>query len=220
MESLNVIKVIIADDHKLVRCGIKLMLKTDPKFSVTSEAASGTDVLNQLKMNKEADIILADLHMPDMSGLELMQQLKTEYQALRVIFLTMAEDENLITAAFNHGAEGYLTKDISTEELIFAINYVYNGGKYISANLSHRFFIKSVPAANLPVPATSSLKFNSREIEVLELISEGLTNCEMGEKLFLSKRTVEGHRRALIDKTKCRNSAALIKYAVIHGLIR
>lgn len=219
MQSLNVIKVIIADDHQLVRSGIKLLLETDPEISITSEAISGKDVLDQLNEKNYADIILTDFHMPDMSGMELLEQIKDKHPTMRVIFLTMVEDESVITSAFASGADGYLTKDITAEELIFAINHVQKGGKYISASL-HRFFIKSLQVMNVAMPETASLDFNPREIEVLELISEGLTNSEMGEKLFLSKRTVEGHRRALIDKTQCRNSAALIKYAVTHGLIR
>ena len=220
MEQKTALKVILADDHQLVRSGMKLLLETDPSIRITDEGASAVEVLKKLKTTKDVDIVLTDYHMPDMSGMELLIQLKAEQPERRVIFLTMVEDEKTVTEAFENGLDGYLTKDISTDELLFAINHIYNGGKYISANLSHRFFIKGINSSDAPQLSTSPLTFNEREIEVLELISEGLTNSEMGEKLFLSKRTVEGHRRALIEKTRTRNSAALVKYAVRHGLIK
>lgn len=220
MKSMNAIKVIIAEDHQLVRCGIKLLLETDPKIHIAGEAVSGKQVLQLLKINKDVDIILTDFHMPDMSGMELLQHLQAEHHTSKVVFLTMVEEEKTVNEAFENGVVGYLTKDISADELIFAINHIFQGGKYISANLSHRFFIKSLQVMDNADAIIPDVAFNSREIEVMALIAEGLTNDEMGEKLFLSKRTVEGHRRALIDKTKTRNSAALIKYAVTNGLIK
>jgi DNA-binding NarL/FixJ family response regulator len=217
---MDLIKVIIAEDHKLVRCGIRLLLETDPKISVVAEAVSGEQVLDILKKKELPDLILTDLHMPDTSGMELLKEIRLNYPSIGVIFLTMVEDDKVITEAFDNGAEGYLTKDISAEELLFAIDHIYNGGKYISATLSHRLFVRPLQSSETKGPATTHLEFNKREIEVLDLISQGMTNSEMGEKLFLSKRTVEGHRRSLIDKVQCRNSAELIKFAVTHGLIR
>jgi DNA-binding NarL/FixJ family response regulator len=217
---MDIIKVMIADDHKLIRCGIKLLLESDPKISVIAEATSGAEVLEILKKSVLPDLILTDLHMPDTSGMELLKALKVNYPTIRVVFLTMVEDDRVITEAFDNGAEGYMTKDISAEELLFAISHISDGGKYISASLSHQLFSRPLQAAQNLDSKTTGLEFNSREIEVLNLISQGLTNGEMGEKLFLSKRTVEGHRRSLIDKVQCRNSAELIKFAVTHGLIK
>jgi len=216
MDSIN---VVIAEDHKLVRSGIKLLLGSDPKISVIAEAVCGTQVLEFLKKNELPDMVITDFHMPDTSGMELLKEIRNHYPSIRVVFLTMVEDNNIITEAFSNGAEGYLTKDISADELLFAINHIYDGGKYISANLSHQLFLKPLQGAQKRDSATTSLEFNSREIEVLDLISQGLTNSEMGEKLFLSKRTVEGHRRSLIEKVQCRNSAELVKFAVKNGLI-
>ncbi|SDZ80590.1 response regulator transcription factor [Pedobacter hartonius] len=217
---MDSIRIIIAEDHNLVRCGIKLLLATDPKISVIAEAVSGAEVLGILKNNMELpDLILTDLNMPDTSGMELLKEIRTNYPAIGVIFLTMLEDNKSISEAFSNGAEGYLTKDISSEELLFAINHIRNGGKYISANLSHKLTIRQLQNVQQPVDELVNLEFNSREIQVLDMIAQGLTNSEMGEKLFLSKRTVEGHRRSLIGKAQCRNSAELIKFAVMHGLI-
>jgi two-component system response regulator NreC len=216
---MDVIKVIIAEDHKLVRCGIKLLLESDPMISVITEAVSGAQVLAFLKQNELPDLILTDLHMPDITGMELLKNIRINYPTLGVVFLTMVEDHEVITEAFDNGAEGYLTKDISSEELLFALKHIHGGGKYISANLSHQLFVRPQQSSRVPATETTDLEFNSREIEVLNLISQGMTNGEMGEKLFLSKRTVEGHRRSLIDKVQCRNSAELVKFAIMHGLI-
>jgi two-component system response regulator NreC len=216
---MELIKVVIAEDHKLVRSGIKLLLGSDPKISVSAEAVCGTQVLEYLKKNELPDMVITDFHMPDTSGMELLKEIRNHYPSVRVVFLTMVEDNTIITEAFDNGVEGYLTKDISADELLFAVNHIAGGGKYISADLSHQLFLKPTQGLQKQDSATTSLEFNSREIEVLDLISQGMTNTEMGEKLFLSKRTVEGHRRSLIEKVKCRNSAELVKFAVRQGLI-
>jgi DNA-binding NarL/FixJ family response regulator len=216
---MELIKVVIAEDHKLVRSGIKLLLGSDPKIAVIAEAVCGTEVLEYLKKNELPDMVITDFHMPDTSGMELLKEIRNHYPAVRVVFLTMVEDSTIITEAFDNGAEGYLTKDVSADELLFAVNHIAGGGKYISANLSHQLLLKPMQGLQKQDSATTNLEFNSREIEVLDLISQGMTNSEMGEKLFLSKRTVEGHRRSLIEKVKCRNSAELVKFAVRQGLI-
>jgi two-component system response regulator NreC len=216
---MELIKVVIAEDHKLVRSGIKLLLGSDPKIAVIAEAVCGTQVLEYLKKNELPDMVITDFHMPDTSGMELLKEIRNHYPSVRVVFLTMVEDDTIITQAFDNGAEGYLTKDIDAEEFLFAVNHIAGGGKYISANLSYQLFLKPMQRLQKQDSVTTSLEFNSREIEVLDLISQGMTNSEMGEKLFLSKRTVEGHRRSLIEKVKCRNSAELVKFAVRQGLI-
>lgn len=213
------INIILAEDHSLVRYGIKLLLETSKNISIIGEAISGLEVLDQLKRGNKPDIILTDLNMPEMSGMQLLKEVKENYPAISVVILTMIDEQNTIVEAFDHSAQGYLLKDISANELVYALTHVYNGGKYISSDLSHVFFKKSLQVFDSPVTSPSTLTFSSREMEVLSLIADGLTNSEMSEKLFLSKRTIEGHRQSLIDKTKCKNTASLIKYAVIHGII-
>lgn len=213
------INVILAEDHILVRHGIKLLLETDPNICVVAEAVSGNEVLDQLKKGIKADIILTDHHMPEMTGMQLVTKIKEQYPAIRTMMLTMIDDQSMIAAAFNNGAKGYLLKDIGADELVYAINHVHNGGVYVSADLSQLFFKKQFTASENNISETEALDFTSREMEVLTLLTDGFTNSEMSEKLFLSRRTIEGHRQSLIDKTKCRNSAALVKYAITHGLI-
>jgi len=213
------INIILADDHTVVRSGIKLLLEADPVINIIGEAVSGAGVLDLLKNDSKPDIILTDLHMPDLSGMELLKEVTAQYPAVRIVILTMVNDEFTVSAAFDNGARGYLVKNVGADELIFAIHHIANGGKYMSTDLSHFFFKKSVQVLNIAKEITAGLTFTSREMEILTLLSEGFTNGEMGEKLFLSARTIEGHRQSLIDKTKSKNTAALIKYAVVHGLV-
>jgi two-component system response regulator NreC len=214
------IDIILADDHSLVRYGIKLLLEADPQISVIRQAKSGLEVLDELKAGNHASMVLTDMDMPGMGGMELLKIIKTDYPQTQVVFLTMMESDTMISEAFGYGADGYLLKTIDAEEMVYAINHIYKGGKYISAALSHTFFMKSLQIINAPlVEENSDIILSSREIEVLTLISDGYTNMEISEKLYLSKRTIEGHRQSMIDKTKTRNTASLVKYAVTHGLI-
>jgi DNA-binding NarL/FixJ family response regulator len=213
------VKLILADDHTVVRSGIKMVLEGNPDIKIIGEAVSGLEVMDLLKNGVQPDIILTDLNMPHMSGMDLLKQVTTAYPEIRMIILTMVNDEITVSSAFENGAGGYLLKHVGIDELIFAINHVSGGGMYLSTDLAHYFFKKSVQILNEPKERATEVAFTSRELEILELLSDGYTNVEMGEKLFLSVRTVEGHRQSLIDKTKSKNTAVLIKYAVIHGLV-
>jgi two-component system response regulator NreC len=213
------INIILADDHSVVRTGIKHVLQTNPNIKITGEADSGLGVLKLLKSDVNADIILTDLHMPGMSGMELLKEVTTHYPSICSIMLTMVDDEMTVAAAFENGAKGFLLKNTSIDELMFAVSHVSNGGIYMSCDLSQFFFKKSMLAIKKPSLIVQELAFTARELEVLTLLSDGCTNVEMAERLFLSVRTIEGHRQSLIDKTKSKNTAVLIKYAVIHGLV-
>jgi two-component system response regulator NreC len=213
------VKLILADDHTVVRSGIKMVLEGNPDIEIIGEAVSGLGVMDLLKNGVQPDMILTDLNMPHMSGMDLLKQVTTAYPEIRMIILTMVNDEITVSSAFENGAGGYLLKHVGIDELIFAINHVSCGGKYLSTDLAHYFFKKSVQMLNEPKERATEVAFTSRELEILELLSDGYTNVEMGEKLFLSVRTIEGHRQSLIDKTKSKNTAVLIKYAVIHGLV-
>jgi two-component system response regulator NreC len=213
------IKIILADDHRVVRSGIKMVLEGDAEVEIIGEAVSGVGVMDLLKQGVQPDIILTDINMPHMSGLEMLQQVTIDYPDVRIIFLTMINDELTVSAAFDNGAKGFLVKHIGIDELMFAIHHIAKGGKYISTDLSYYFFKKSIEALNKPRERVSQIAFTSREMEVLDLLSDGCTNMEMAERLFLSVRTIEGHRQSLIDKTKSKNTAVLIKYAVTHGLV-
>jgi len=213
--------VILADDDTLVREGIKMILTAQERVNVLGEASNGTQVMNILSEGLVPHIVLTDINMPEMDGISLVSSLRKIYPAIKVIMLTMSDSNKFIQQSFTAGASGYLLKTIHPEELIFALNQVNTGERYICSTLSMRLLDRSIEWANHQSSQTDlNVDFSNREMEILGLIAEGLTNQEMSERLFLSKRTIEGHRQSLIEKTGCRNTATLIKYAVLNGMIQ
>ncbi|MDB5023226.1 MAG: DNA-binding response regulator [Mucilaginibacter sp.] len=214
----KMIKVILAEDHNIVRNGIKNLLQRDEKFNIVGEALNGREVLALLEAGIIPDIILADLDMPQMGGIELIENLRSMPGYIKTILLTMHADEKYLSDAFKAGAMGYLFRNVGADELLFAINYVYNNKKYICLDLSLSLLERN-NFSSVVKPNNYSNGFSKRELEILNLIAEGYTNQEIADKLYTSKRTVEGHRQALIDKTGVRNSPALVKFAVLNGII-
>lgn len=210
------LKIILAEDHNIVRNGIKVLLEREENIEIVIEATNGVEVLDALKNGDFADIILADINMPEMDGITLIKEIKHLYPEISVIILSMLDNEKYVLQAFNEGAEAYLLKNVSAEELLFCIHQVYSGKKYVCSELALKFLNRM----SLPVFENNvTHDFSIRELEILQLIAEGYTNTEMSDKLFISKRTVEGYRQNLIDKTGSKNSAALIRYALINGII-
>jgi DNA-binding NarL/FixJ family response regulator len=214
------IQIILAEDHNIVRNGIRSLLEKEKDFEVTGEAVNGTEVLELLKKGITADVVLADMNMPELSGVELTAKLKTTGPDCKIIMLSALDHEKYVIQAFQAGASGYLLKSVSPDELIFAIRHVYSNSQYICSELTTRFLNRLL---TIPDPASTELvegiELSGREIEILSLVAEGYTNQEIADKIFTSKRTIEGHRQALIDKTGSRNTAALIRFAMINGII-
>ncbi|RYE39555.1 MAG: response regulator transcription factor, partial [Sphingobacteriales bacterium] len=210
------LRILLAEDHNIVRNGIRMLLEADEHITIAAEATNGLEVLTILETGIEVDIVLADINMPEMDGLALIKELKTKFPHILVIILSMHDNEKYITQAFNEGASAYLLKSVSADELLFTLRHIHSGGKYLCSELTMKLLGKLLSDRNL-TGETSHVDFSIREIEVLKLIAEGMTNLEMADKLFISKRTVEGHRQSLIEKTGARNTAALIRYAVVHG---
>lgn len=218
------IKLVLTDDHRLFREGIKALLTEDEAIEVAGEAASGSELL-ELLTSVPADIVLLDISMPDMDGLEAINLLQRRHPDLKVLVLSMLDNEWYVHQMLEAGAAGYLLKNISKEELLEAIRLVASGMRYISPTLT----IDLLRKANHHVPPAPPLdhevvrkphkELSKRELEVLNLISEGFTNAEISEKLFTSKRTIETHRQNLLEKTHTKNTAALIKFAVLNRII-
>jgi DNA-binding NarL/FixJ family response regulator len=211
--------VILAEDDNLVRDGIRLLLETHEGFNVIGEAHNGLEAIELLKNGNKPDVILADINMPDMDGIELIKAVKEFDPKIQVVMLSMLDNEKYMIQSFSEGASGYLLKTVSPDELIFSLRQVVSGERYISSDLSFGLLERSSKRPPALPAEPVNLHLNSRELEILKLIGEGLTNSEMGEKLFISRRTVEGHRQNLMDKTGCKNTATLIKYAVLNRLI-
>ncbi|MEJ5963543.1 response regulator transcription factor [Pedobacter immunditicola] len=215
------LNVILADDDTLVREGIKMILIANESVNVLGEASNGTQVVGMVDEGATPDIVLTDINMPEMDGILLVETLKKINPGIKIIMLTMSDSNKFIQQAFTAGASGYLLKTIHPDELIFALNQVNQGDRYICSTLAMRLLDRSIEFANIQSsPNDLNIEFSNREMEILGLIAEGLTNQEMSERLFLSKRTIEGHRQSLIEKTGCRNTATLIKYAVLNGMIQ
>jgi len=215
------LNVILADDDTLVREGLRMLLVSDDYFKVVGEAANGQEVLDLITKGIKVDIVLTDINMPDMDGIALIKPLKAINESVKVIILSMVDTNKSIERSFVAGASAYLLKTISPAELLFAIKKVSRGGRYLCSNITLKLLERSMET-NYSSNADNEeqIDLTSREKEVLNLISEGLTNNEISEKLFLSKRTIEGHRQSLIEKTGCRNTASLIKYAILNGILQ
>lgn len=217
------IKILLAEDHLVVRNGIKLLLDTQENISVIGEADNGVQVLDIIQSGNVPDIILTDINMDVINGIELLKRLSYEYPSIRIIILSMLNTSPYVLEAFNKGAKGYLVKNVSYEELLFGINHVYRGGRYLCEELAMLLienFNEKPIINNQAEQFIKDFDISDRELEILQLISDGLTNVEIAEKLFLSKRTVEGHRQNLIDKAGVKNSASLIKLAVKNGIVK
>ncbi len=213
----RMLKIILAEDHNIVRNGIKVLLEREDYIQIVTEATNGAEVLQALEDGKLADIVLADITMPGMDGITLTKELRARYPEISVIILSMLDNEKYVLQAFKEGAKGYMLKNVSAEELLFCIRHVYTGKQYICSELAIDFLnrLSFLPAFE----NQANLEFSIRELEILQLVAEGHTNTEMSDKLFISKRTVEGYRQNLIDKTGSKNTAALIRYALINGII-
>lgn len=215
------LQVILAEDHIVVRDGLKALLESTGEFEIIGEASNGAEVLDLLNSNKKVDIILTDINMPIMDGISLIKTLKQNHPLIYIAILSILDHEEYIMQAFTHEADGYLLKNADAEELIFALKYISTGRKYISSELAISFLSRWINSAKTTNTSQDVLlDLSSREIEVLNLIALGYTNQEISEKLFLSKRTVEGHRQSLIEKTGSKNTAALIRLSVLNGLIK
>ena len=215
------IKLILAEDHSIVRNGIRKLLEEDENITIVAEANNGLQVLEHVKNNIAADLILADISMPELDGIILISEIKALYPKIKIVILSMHNQKKQVIRAFQAGAYGYLLKTVNPEEMVFAVRHIYNGGRYLCAELSMAMLDTELFMENKILSSNKlKLEFSSREIDVLQLIAQGKTNQEMSDKLFLSKRTIEGHRQSLIQKTGSRNTAALIRYAMLHGIIQ
>lgn len=214
------IRILLTEDHVVVRDGLKGLLESEPGFRVVAEAINGRAALDLLDKGLQTDVLLTDLNMPEMGGLELTQRTVAKYPGLRVIILSALDNEKYVIQTFKAGAVGFVLKNVTADELKFAVRHVYTGNDYVCSELTSKFINRLL---NLPEPpdleAMHDIQFNARETEVLLLLADGMTNQEIADKLFTSKRTVEGYRENMITKAGVRNTVALIRFAVSRGII-
>ncbi len=210
------IKVLIADDHQVFRDGIESILEDVEGMEVVAQAEDGKIVLEKLK-TITPDVILMDISMGDANGIETTQIVKKDYPQIKVLVLSMHEETDYIVKMLEAGASGYLLKDAGSNEMIKAIQEVYSGGTYYSQQVSAAI-VSRLTNRNKKKEKQKGITLTRRETEILELITNEYTNPEIAEKLFISIRTVDTHRRNLLEKLNVKNTAGLVKYALRHGI--
>jgi len=212
------IKVLIADDHAIVRAGLRALIKDEPSLVLVGEATGGVEVI-ELAEQLDVDIILLDLSMPDLDGITVTRKVKQIKPLARILILTVYEDEGLLREVIKAGASGYILKRAAEAELISAINVVLRGDLYIDPAMM-RSLLTDPDRIQTPIPSGKIEPLTPRETDVLKLIVQGYTNRQIGEELSISIRTVEGHRSNLSEKLGLHNRVGLVRYARDHGLIQ
>jgi DNA-binding NarL/FixJ family response regulator len=214
---MAIISYIIADDHKIFRQGLKMALMDDHRLKCIGEAGNGLELLDMIK-TKTPDVVLLDLKMPEMDGVEALKLLKEQNPELKVIVLTMFDDEHFILHMMEAGANGYLLKNAEPAEIKNAIHSVYENVYYFNDLVNTTLLRKVVLLKNAP-KFKEEIKLNEKETEILKLICQEYTAAEIGKKIFLSTRTIEGIRSVLLEKVGVRNTAGLVMYAVKNGIV-
>ncbi|MCD4746246.1 MAG: response regulator transcription factor [Bacteroidales bacterium] len=212
------IKILIADDHQLIIDGIKSLINNVPQFDLIAEANNGKEAVKIAKLINP-DIVLMDIDMPIMNGIEATEKIKSFNPEIKIIILSMHNEKGLVKKLIRLGADGYLLKNSDQNELIEAISKVASGQQYFSPEVT-------MSLLNKETEIKSSFKANSiisdltdREIEILKLIAQGYSNKEIGEKLFISHRTVDTHRTNLMKKINVSNIAGIIRFAIKNGFV-
>ncbi|MBX7093973.1 MAG: response regulator transcription factor [Flavobacteriales bacterium] len=217
-------KVLLVDDHKIIRDGIKAIFKPTDGIQIVGECEDGDEVLDFLK-NHEVDVILMDINMKRLNGIEATELVKQDYPDVNVIALSMYNEEGFISRILKAGAIGYLLKNAGKQEIISAINSAAEGKSYFDKEVAEVMMSKFLRVDNGAKKAKNNQflisidDLTKREIEVIKLITEELTTQEISEKLFISPRTVDSHRRNLLQKIGVKNTAGLVKFALHYKII-
>jgi len=210
------ISILVVDDHAVVRAGLRALIQSDPSLHIAGEAAGGLEAINLVEKLRP-DVLVLDLSMPDMDGILVTKELHEKYPDIRILILTVHEDEALLREAMKSGASGYILKYAAEKELIEAIKRIISGGMYVDPKMLPSLFNEEQNLAQSSDDLVEPL--TPREIGVLKLIVEGYTNRQIGIELGISIRTVEGHRANLYGKLGLRSRVELVRYAKQRGMI-
>jgi DNA-binding NarL/FixJ family response regulator len=211
---MNSIKILMADDHKILLEGVVSLLQTEKSFEIAATAVNGFEVLELVK-NKYFDICILDINMPGIDGIEVTRQIKLWKPDMKIIILTTYNDKEIITELIQLGVAGYLLKNAAKAELVEAIKKVMSGRYYFSEEVE-KIIMKGLTAKK---PADESI-LTEREIEIVKLLGMEFTNEKIAHELNISFRTVETHRKNILQKTKSHNLAGLLKYAYLKGILK
>lgn len=211
------IRVLIADDHAIVRAGLRALIHSEPTMELVGEATGGYEAL-ELVGETQPDVLVLDLSMPDLDGISVARKIKAQFPSLLILILTIHEDQALLRESLRAGAGGYILKHAAEAELISAIRTILRGDLYVDPSMLRLLLKDEIPpVATVSKPAEA---LTPRETEVLKLIVQGYTNRQIGEELKISIRTAESHRSNLSDKLGLHSRVELVRYAREHGLIK
>ncbi len=216
---MNKAKIIIVDDHRMFRDGLKSILSDKEDFEIIKELASGKELIDFLK-EESCDLVITDISMPDMSGIDAAEWISQSKPEIKVIILSMHINEIYILNSVKAGVKGYLPKDAGKEELLHAIKTVIEGEEYYSKEISEILLKSYVNKTKLKARGElQKVELTERELEVVKLVAEGFMNKEISDQLNISIRTVETHKTNIIQKLKLKSSIDIVKYAIKNGII-
>ncbi len=219
LDDIKMTNILIADDHAMFADGISSILDTEADINVIGKCLDGPSVLEFLKDNK-VDVLLLDVNLPGMSGIDVCKTVTAKYPAVKVIAISMFNEESFVTEILNNGAKGYVLKNTGRDELLRAINTVLTGKSYFSDDVTETIMKGLMSQRTGSKKAKKEIpKISRREREVLDLIVKEHTTQEIAKKLFISLKTVESHRSNLLAKTNARNTAGLVRITMEHKLL-
>lgn len=207
------IRTIIVDDHQLVRIGIRMSLTSCKNIEIVGEAASGVELLNLLE-SIETDVVLLDIIMPEMSGIETTKILKEKYPNIKILIISAESSEDVIVTLMELGIDGFISKQAHPSEIAKAITEIFNGGNYYGSDIS-----KIINSIKIAKQNCNTIELTSRENEIVKLLCDGLSAKEIAEQLFIANRTVEIHKENIFKKLGFRNSVELVKYAIKNKIV-
>lgn len=206
-------KIVIAEDHTILRAGLRALLAAQNGLEVIGEAGDGREAIRKVD-TLQPDLLLIDLSMPKLNGIDAIREIKSQHPEIKIIVLTVHKSDEYIIAALRAGANGYMLKDASQNELLLAIDYVINGKTFLSPSISDKLVDAVLNTDKKDKPAAGLDNLTAREREILKLVAEGNTNKKIADHLCISLKTVEKHRSNLMKKLDLRNTAALTAYAI------
>ncbi len=212
------IKVFIVDDHKMLIDGLKALLINEPQFKIAGESLSAEQALEEISSAKP-DIVLTDINMPGMDGIKFTSEIKKRYPQIKVIALSMFGERATISDMLEAGVNGYILKNTGKEELVSALLKVAQGGMYFSDEVSAEM-MKAISGRQKPKAEEEKINLTARETEIIQLIAQELSNAQIADKLFISERTVETHRKNIFRKTNTKTIVGLIKWAFENKIIQ
>ncbi|WP_177418898.1 response regulator [endosymbiont of Lamellibrachia barhami] len=212
------IRIVLAEDYTILRAGLKSLLESNPDYTVIGEAGNGREAI-RCTVEKKPDLTIMDLNMPGMNGMDAIQEIRNRIPEINILVLTAHNEEEYVLASLNAGANGYILKDATHNELLVAVERVMQGKTYLSPDITEKVVQGYLVGQKNSEPLTEWASITRREKQILKLVAEGHTNRSMAEFLCISIKTVEKHRANLMKKLDLHNASALTTYAIEKGIV-